>query len=171
MTSTTRFDTNSASKKSLNNAVDTSSQPDSTKNSQALGSHPSGMTHAANNVNAKSNAVRASGPALFPTNGTDVYISMRADGTHGNTASGMFFPPSFLAASDQVSFDESLSDWISDGEKREGWMDFDIPLHQLPAQLMEAYRNKEEEAEWPRGKSSGGRGSSSGSVSAASARR
>ena len=148
--------------------MDNSSKPDSTRNSQASeshGFHPSGVTLAANNVNANNNVAQAPAMALFPTNGTDVYISMRADGTHDTTASGMFFPPSFLAASDQVSFDESLSDWISDGDKREGWMDFDIPVHQLPAQLLEACRNKEEEAEWLRGKSSGGK-SSGGSVCA-----
>ena len=156
MASATQLNTSSSPKKFKNDLADNSSKLGAAGNTPAsFGFRSSGVTGEPSADDNATGAVQVQAYALplRPTKGTDVYISMRADGTYDNTASGIFFPPSFLAASGQVSFDESLSDWISGGEKREGWLDFDIPVDQLPPQMVEAYWNKKEEGELPWGES------------------
>jgi hypothetical protein len=121
MTSTTQLNTSSLSRDFKNDTVNNSSQLNTARNTPPS-FRPSGVTRESR-ANNSANPVQAPAcvlPLLRPTKGTDVYISMRADGTHDSTASGLFFSPSFLAASDQVSFDESLSDWIPGGEGRAG---------------------------------------------------
>lgn len=163
MTSTTQLNTSSLSRDFKNDTVNNSSQLNAARNTpQSF--RPSGVTRESR-ADDSANPVQAPAcvlPLLRPTKGTDVYISMRADGTHDSTASGLFFSPSFLAASDQVSFDESLSDWIPGGEGRAGWIDFDIPVDQLPPQLVKAYQDKDVEVELPWGESPAGEYSGGG---------
>jgi hypothetical protein len=117
MTSATQLDT---TRKIKINTVDNSSKLDAAENTPAsFVFRPSGVTRepcADDSAHAVQVPAQCAPPLIHPPNGTDVYISMRADGTYDNGTLGNFFSPSFLAASDQVSFDESLSDWIS-GEK------------------------------------------------------
>jgi len=109
MTSATQLDTSSLSRKFKINTVDNSSKLDAAENTPASFVFcPSGVTRepcADDSANAVQVPAQCASPLIRPTNGTDVYISMRADGTYNSGASGIFFSPSFLAASDQASFD------------------------------------------------------------------
>ena len=157
MTSATQLDTSSLSRKFKNNRADNSSKLDAAEKTPAsFGFRPSGVTRepcADDSANAVQVPAQCAPALIYPPNCTDVYISMRVDGTSDSGAPEIFFSPSFLAASDQVSFDESLSGWISGGEGREGWIYFDIPVEQLPPQLLEGYHNKKVEGELPWGDS------------------
>jgi hypothetical protein len=106
MTSATQLDT-SLSRKFKNNRADNSSKLDAAENTPAsFGFCPSGEIRglcADNSANAVQVPAQCAPPFIHPTNGTDVYISMRADGTYDSETLGNFFSPSFLAASDQDS--------------------------------------------------------------------